>query len=220
MTAAVRVQTFSPPEESTGNAGEGSSPPLRFDAVSMTLHWLTAALVVAQLVGGWSMSLVQDDQAAERLLAVHRSLGVVTWLVVAARLVWRSKWAVKPPLPQDMPLAQKFAARAVEWTLYGLLLFQPLTGLGHSLARGKPFQLFWLQVPALTARDKPLSGLLHDVHVTTAKVLLAVIAMHVAAALFHGLIRRDGVLASMWPQALRSPLPASPALPPQGGERV
>jgi cytochrome b561 len=200
MTAHARVQTFSPAAsgESAGNAGKGSSPPLRFDAVSMTLHWLTAALILAQLVGGWSMSLVQDDQTADRLLAVHRSVGVVTWFVVAARLIWRSKWAVKPPLPQDMPLAQKVAARAVEWSLYGLLLLQPLTGLGHSLARGKPFTLFWLQVPALMARDKPLSMMLHDAHAMTAKLMLAVIAMHVGAALFHGLIRRDGVLASMW----------------------
>jgi cytochrome b561 len=176
----------------------------------MTLHWLTAALILAQLVGGWSMSLVQDDQTADRLLALHRSLGVVTWSVVVARLVWRSKWAVKPQLPQGMPIAQKFAARAVEWTLYGLLLLQPLTGLGHSLARGKPFQLFWLQVPALMARDKPLSMLLHDVHAATAKLLLAVIAMHVGAALFHGLVRRDGILASMWPNQ-RSPRERSPS---------
>lgn len=174
----------------------------RFDGVSMTFHWLTAALVVAQLIGGWSMSLVQDDQTAQQLLAWHRSLGVVTWLVVAARLVWRSRWATKPPLPQDMPLAQKIAARGVEWALYGLLLLQPLTGLGHSLARGKPFPLFWLQVPAVMARDKPLSMLLHDVHALTAKALIALITLHAAAALFHGLVRRDGVLASMWPRHL------------------
>lgn len=182
--------------------------PTRFDAVSMTLHWLTAALVAAQLVGGWSLSLVQDDQAAEQLLALHRSLGVVLWAVVAARLIWRSRWAVKPPLPPTMPPAQKAAARVVELALYGLLLLQPLTGLGHSLARGKSFQLFWVRVPTLMARDKPLSGLLHDVHATTAKVLLALIAMHVIAALFHGLVRRDGVLASMWPR--RSVTPPAP----------
>jgi cytochrome b561 len=177
--------------------------PTRFDTVSMTLHWLTAALVAAQLVGGWSMSLVQDDQAAERLLALHRSLGAVTWVVVAARLIWRSRWARAPRLPQSLPLAQKVAARAVEGALYGLLLLQPLMGLGHSVARGKPFQLFWVQVPALMARDKPLSILLHDIHAATAKALLALIALHAAAALFHGLVRRDGVLASMWPRRLR-----------------
>ena len=173
--------------------------PTRFDGVSMSLHWLTAALVLAQLVGGWSMSLVQDDVAAQRLLLLHRSLGVITWLVVAARLLWRVRWAAKPPLPRDMPLAQRLVARSVEFALYGLLLLQPLTGLGHSVARGKPFELFWLRVPALMARDKPLSMLLHDVHAATAWLLLALIALHTAAALFHGLVRRDGVLASMWP---------------------
>jgi cytochrome b561 len=124
-------------------------------------------------------------------------------VVVAARLIWRSRWACAPRLPQSLPLAQKVTARAVEAVLYGLLLLQPLTGLGHSLTRGKPFQLFWVQVPALMERDKPLSMLLHDVHAATAKALLALIALHVAAALFHGLVRRDGVLASMWPRRLR-----------------
>jgi cytochrome b561 len=174
--------------------------PTRFDPISMALHWLTAALVIAQLAGGFSMSLVQGEQTAERLLTVHRSLGVVTWFVVAGRLVWKSRWANTPPLPQSLPGIQKAAARTVECTLYGLLLLQPLTGLGHSLARGRTFELLWVQVPVLMARDKPLSSLLHGVHEATAKVLLAVIAAHVAAALFHGLARRDGVLASMWPQ--------------------
>ena len=74
-----------------------------------------------------------------------------------------------------------------------------MTGLAQALTRGKPFQLFLVQAPAVRARDKPLTGLFHRIHELSAWAFLGLIAVHVGAALFHRLVLKDRVLQSMWP---------------------
>jgi superoxide oxidase len=171
----------------------------RFDDVSIGLHWMTVVLIVALLASAWSIGLASGGAAAATLLTVHRSLGVALWVLAIVRLSWRLRFAVRPPLPASLPALQRLAATVTEGALYVLLLAQPLTGLAQTLTRGKPFQLFAVQVPALMARDKPLTGLFHRVHELTAWALLGLIAVHVAAALFHRFVLKDRVLQSMWP---------------------
>jgi superoxide oxidase len=72
-----------------------------------------------------------------------------------------------------------------EYGLYALLLFQPLTGLAQSLARGRHFMLFAWQVPKVMTGDKPLTALFHQIHALSAWVLLGLIGLHILAALFH-----------------------------------
>ncbi|THD58321.1 cytochrome b [Phenylobacterium sp.] len=178
------------------------SPPARFDAISMTLHWASLVLIAWLFLSAWSIGLAGDAEGARMALTVHRSLGATMWVLALARLTWRLRFAVRPPFPDGMPRPQRRAALAVEAALYLILLVQPLTGLGQSLTRGKPFELFAFEVPKLMARDKAATGLLHSFHEATAFALLGLIALHVAAALFHGFVRRDGVLRSMWPASL------------------
>jgi cytochrome b561 len=174
---------------------------VRFDTASIVLHWASAILVLGLFASAWSLSLAADAAMAASLLTLHRSLGVTLWIVAAGRLAWRLRFAVRPPLPREVPAFQRFAAAANESLLYAAMLAQPLTGLGQTLARGKPFRLFALEAPKLMARDKPLAGLFHQIHELTAWLLLALIAAHVGAALYHRFVRRDGVLKSMWPGA-------------------
>ncbi|HZZ68910.1 MAG TPA: cytochrome b [Phenylobacterium sp.] len=181
--------------------------PARFDAVSRAFHWISVALIVVLFASAWSLSLARDGEEAAQLLTLHRSLGVTIWVVALARLTWRLRFAVRPPLPRSLPAAQRLAAAVTEGALYVLMLVQPITGLVQSLARGKPFQLFIFEAPRVMARDKPLVSLFHEIHEATAWLLLGLIGLHVAAALFHGLVRRDGVLRSMAPWPARSTRP-------------
>ncbi|HEY3947412.1 cytochrome b [Phenylobacterium sp.] len=173
----------------------------RFDPISMAFHWATALVVIAMFASAWAIGLAADAAGAQRMLSVHRSLGVTLWVVTLARLAWRLRFATRPPLPADLPRAQRLAAALNEGALYAILLVQPLTGLAQSLARGRPFGLFGLEVPKLMVRDKAAAGLFHAIHALTADLLIGLIVLHVGAALFHGLVRRDGVLASMIPNA-------------------
>jgi superoxide oxidase len=173
----------------------------RFDQLSITLHWLTVFLVVTQFTTAWLLS--QHGSDASALLFAHRSMGTLTWIVVAMRLIWRHGFAYLPPFPASMPTLQQRIAKLNEYGLYGLLLVQPLTGLGNTLFRGGPFALFAWQVPALFAPNKAAAQMFHSIHEFGAWGLLALIGLHAAAALFHELILRDGVFQRMLPWANR-----------------
>jgi superoxide oxidase len=172
----------------------------RFDQISIAVHWLTLVLVAAQFATAWLFNLGGDVQ---QLLFVHRSIGILTWIVIVLRLTRRHAFAHLPPFPASMPKLQQRIAKLSEYGLYGLLLMQPLTGLGNTLLHGRAFALFVWRVPAWFAADKAISHLFQTLHELGAWMLLALIGIHAAAALFHGLILRDGVLQRMLPWTSR-----------------
>lgn len=170
----------------------------RFDILTIGLHWVTVALIAGMFASAWLLP-ASGSEHAEMLLIVHRSLGVVTWAVAIVRLGWRFSFAYLPPFPLNMPNVQQRLAKASEYGLYALLLFQPLTGLAQSLTRGRHFTLFAWRVPSVMAADKPLTALFHQIHTLSARVLLGLIGLHIMAALFHRFVLRDEVLQSMLP---------------------
>ena len=171
----------------------------KFNPPALWLHWLTAALIAVQFITIWMHDASTDGAQAAALLLAHRSSGVCVWIATAARLIWRWLGGPLPKWPEDMPWWQRIAAKASEFGLYALLLLQPLTGFAQSIYRGKIFPLLFGEVPVMVARDKPLTALFHNIHAFTALALLALIALHTLAALFHHFVRRDGVLRSMLP---------------------
>jgi cytochrome b561 len=173
--------------------------PRRFDALTIALHWASVILIAGLFASAWSLAFASGGEQARSLLTLHRSLGVTVWLLAIGRFAWRVTLARTPPLPASMPPLQVRAAALSEYGLYALMLLQPLTRLAQSVTRGRPFQLFMFQAPALMVRDKPLTALFHQVHELTAWALVGLIALHVSAALFHGLVKQDGVLGSMLP---------------------
>ena len=171
----------------------------RFDQVSIGFHWLTLALIVGQLTTAFLFVVGEAGPDAANILTVHRSTGIVVWFIAAARLVWRLRFAHKPPFPASLPKLQQATAKANEYGLYALLLIQPLTGLGDTVFRGRPFQFAVWRIPALMPADKPVFHAMHLAHELGAAALLGLIALHAGAALFHGVVLRDGVLQRMLP---------------------
>jgi cytochrome b561 len=174
-------------------------PSRRHDAVSMTLHWLTLLLLIALFGSMWLREQASDGDTATLLLTLHRSAGALVWVITLGRLAWKQRFGRAPALPSTMPLSQRWAARANEYMLYLLLVAQPVTGFIQTVARGKPFALFGVEVPSVMVRDKDLTHFFHGIHETSATVLLVLVGLHAGAALFHGVFLRDGVLASMLP---------------------
>ena len=175
----------------------------RIDPMSIVLHWLTVLLIVGQFTTVWLHEAVgHGTSLGTEILDAHRTMGMLTWTVALGRVVWRYRFAYLPPFPASMPKLQQWIAKANEYGLYTLLLVQPLTGLGGMLFDGRPFNLFLWQVPAVSAPAIHL--LLEQAHRFGGHALLVLIGLHASAALFHGVVLRDGVLQRMlrWPQAL------------------
>jgi cytochrome b561 len=184
----------------------------RFDIVTIGLHWVTVTLITGMFGSAWLLLAIDHEHAA-MLLTVHRSLGVVTWAVAIVRLGWRFSYAYLPPFPQNMSKLQQRLAKASEYGLYALLLFQPLTGLAQSLTRGRHFMLFAWRVPKVMVGDKPLTALFHQIHALSAWVLLGLIGLRIVAALFHRFVLKDEVLQSMMPWRCASAAADTPKSP-------
>jgi len=113
------------------------------------------------------------------------------------RLVYRLTH--KPaPLPDSMPGWQKFAARVTHVFLYGFLLINPLVGWVATSAYGAAISVFgFFTMPAIVEKDRALADQLFQIHLALGLLFTAAVLLHIAAALYHGLIRRDGVLSRM-----------------------
>lgn len=186
-------------EWAEGSGIDAASERERFDQVSIALHWLTAVLIFIQFSSiWWRESVDHNSRLAAVLFDLHRNSGVLVWIVGVARLVWRHRYAYLPPFPLDMPKWQQTLAKINEHSLYVLLLLQPITGLVRVLLRGHPFDLFFWEVPALIENES-IRHVFVEAHEIGAKLLLALIAIHAGAALFHRVVLRDGVLQRMLP---------------------
>jgi cytochrome b561 len=181
-----------------------ADPKLRvFDPVIRFLHWLTLLLVVTIFGLAFSIDLASSNETALVLTQLHHSFGVTVWIVTVARLVWRQV-ARFPNWPADMPPAMRSAARWSEYALYAFLLGQPILGLLQSNAHGDRVALFFVApLPRLIDRDHAIAKQLLAAHETVGFLLLGLIALHAAAALFHHFWRRDDTLDSMLPQGMR-----------------
>jgi cytochrome b561 len=179
-------------------------PELRvFDPVIRSLHWLTLFLVAAIFVLAFAIDSASSDREAIILTQLHRSFGLTVWVVTLGRFAWR-QFARFPNWPANMPAAMRFAAHASELALYALLLTQPILGLLETNADGYRANLFFLgRLPALIGEDRLLARQLLEAHQAVGFLLLGLIALHAAAALYHHLWRRDDTVEAMLPQKMR-----------------
>ncbi len=172
------------------------SKPQNFPQTYKLLHWAMAFIILSMLFLGVSMvqSLAGWQHTA---IHWHQSFGALVLLLVVFRLIIRFT-IQNPPLPQDLPIFQVFMAKASHVTLYALMLAMPILGWLMQNANGlmvEPFGLFYL--PNLIEPDLALYGLLRTLHGYAAWLFFALILLHIGAALYHGWVRRDGVLRSM-----------------------
>ena len=170
-----------------------------YNTVSRLFHWVTVLLVLVMIPVGLAMAQDLPKPWGDRLFVLHKGLGPLVLVVVLLRLGWRAL-NPPPPLPSDLPRAQRLAASAVHAGLYAALIAMGVSGYVFVDAGDYPLEaLRALGIPPLIPKNERLSHAAEAVHVTTAFLLIALIAMHVGAAAFHGLVRRDGIVARMWP---------------------
>lgn len=175
-----------------------------YGTVARLFHWITVLLVVTML--GIGLVMVQEIPRGwqDRLFVLHKGLGIVVLLVMLARLGWRVTHQ-PPPLPASIPAGQARVAEVVHWALYALLIVQAISGYVFVTSGGYPIEVLnALGIPPLLAKREAVAGVAVAVHVAGAYLLMALIVAHVAAAAFHGFVRKDGVVARMWPPVARS----------------
>jgi cytochrome b561 len=177
--------------------------PREFDPVIRLLHWITVIAVTIVFALALSVQLATSGREATAMVQLHRSFGIMVWVVMLIRFVWR-QFTRLPDWTPGIPRAMKIAAQCSEYLLYALMLTQPVLGLLQTNAHGERVNLFFLeQLPPVIGMDRPLARQLLAVHETVGFCLLALIVLHASAALYHHLWRRDDTLDAMLPRWMR-----------------
>ncbi|MBL8474320.1 MAG: cytochrome b [Rhodocyclaceae bacterium] len=173
--------------------------PARYTRTAILLHWLIALTMLGLLGVGLYMTDLKLSPAKLKLYSWHKWAGVTVFALALLRLAWRALHT-PPPMPQAMPAWQRRGAEAAHAVLYLLMFIIPLSGWLMSSAKG--VQTVWfgvLPLPDLLAKDKQLGHFLEEVHASLCYGLMALLVMHIGAALKHHFIDRDDVLTRMLP---------------------
>ena len=174
-----------------------STVPARYTGTAIALHWLMALMIVGSLAVGTYMVDLPFSVSRLKLYNWHKWAGVLILALSAARLLWRLTH--QPPADLPMPDWQRRAAHGAHLALYALFFAVPLMGWAYSSAAGFPIVLFGvLPLPDFVSPDRALAEALKPWHGWLAKTLAAVVLLHVAGALKHHVIDRDGLLRRMW----------------------
>ena len=170
----------------------------RFAAPQRFLHWFMAACIISMLfIGAGMISTVAPKYLT--LIQIHKSLGIAILVLALTRLALRIYYGA-PALPDDLPIPVRLAAELSQYIFYALMIGMPLIGWGMLSAASHPVILFGsVDLPPILPLNANLYSLLRRAHYFLGFAFFALILMHVAALLFHKLVRKDGVFETMAP---------------------
>jgi len=170
----------------------------RYSGVAIALHWLMALLILGNFCLGLYMADLPLSIQRLHLFNYHKWTGATILAIAALRLLWRLTHRPPPDLPA--PRWQIRAAHVTHWALYALFFAVPLAGWAYSSASGFQVVVYGvIPLPDFVPKDKALADSLKELHEILAWVLFSLVALHVAAAMKHTLVDRDGLLRRMAP---------------------
>ena len=173
-----------------------------YDAITIFLHWLTAIVVLLLFVFGIWPGVLRTSTLW------HKWLGLSLMIIIPLRIIWLLAFGRRGTANADEPLLLRLGAHGAHIALYVLLMATSVLGWLYVDARADTLDLFGIDMPMLVYYDRPLQYQLYFWKQLVAYGLLALIALHLIAALgYHYAMRRDGVLNSMLPRRFRRPMP-------------
>ncbi len=178
------------------DAGSTAGP--RYTKVAIWLHWAIGLSVILNI----ALAMLTEGMGRETHMAamgVHKALGITILALTLIRILWRIGHKA-PPLPAGVAAWQRTASKVVHFLFYVLLILLPLSGWVWMSAAGRGIDFFGLfTIPAITGADKALSDVMHERHEVLGLTMLALVVIHILAALKHQFVDRSGVVSRMNP---------------------
>ncbi len=176
-----------------------------FGSLAKFLHWLVAVLVIAMLVFGFFLESFSSS-AKPAMIALHKSIGLSILILIVLRLIWRFM-NKQPEYPLTIPLWEQICAHFVHYLFYIILILMPMTGWLMSSWGGHPVEFWSLwnwQLPL--SINRTLAAYFFTLHKIIAYIIIALLAVHVLAALKHHFIGKNNLLRRMLPGYKPTPL--------------
>jgi cytochrome b561 len=182
------------------NPSGGPAARTEYSAALRIIHWLTALAVFILVPVAVAMSNLPDSAFKNALYEVHKSVGIIAFVLVVLRIVVRLAGGAPPPDPSLAPF-QRTASATVHGLIYALLLAMPVLGYSATNMCCKPVNLFWVwPVPINLEGSEATVKTIFAAHYYLGWLLVALVAIHISAALYHHFALKDGVLRRMLPQ--------------------
>jgi len=161
-------------------------------------HWVLGITIIGMIAYGWWMNHFPARPDRFFYRSIHADIGYAVLLLTVLRLIWRGLNPT-PALPDSSPRWKRILARISHGALYAVTILVAMLGWAHSGARSPNYSDWFglFHVPQFTSPDKAAPQAYEDRHIFFAYVLLALIVIHLAAALWHHFVRRDRVMARM-----------------------
>lgn len=174
-----------------------ATPPATYTRTAVALHWVLAILIGTMILLGLYMTdLPRNTPARSWYFNLHKSLGLLAATVILLRVGWRLRHR-PPQLASTTPPWQAAAAKISHLVLYACMVFMPLTGYLGSAFNKYGVRFFDLPLPSWAWDDPRIRKIFVTAHEWIATLLIALIVVHIAAALYHA-ARRDDVFRRMW----------------------
>jgi len=166
----------------------------RYGAMAISIHWLSAILILVLIATGLRTAGTLDPQTKLTLLRVHVPIAIAVLCLTALRIVWWWRFDRKPhPIP-GMPAWQERIASVSHGLFYVLILGMAGSGIAMMVLSGALPVIFGGDSAALPDFSRLLPHVTHDIG---GKVFIALLVLHIGAALYHHLVRRDGIFRRM-----------------------
>ncbi|MFE1601396.1 cytochrome b [Methylobacterium sp. ID0610] len=173
--------------------------PTHYSSVQKFLHWAIALLIFGLVPVAITMTNIGEGELQNRLFELHKSVGLTVLALALARILVRAARGA-PGLVEGLPAWQRTAARTSHMALYGLIVLVPVLGWAGTSACCAPVAWFGLlSVTLPISGGMPVGERILSVHVVAAFLLVAVVLVHIGAALHHHFVRRDPTLRRMLP---------------------
>lgn len=165
----------------------------RYSRVARWLHWGMGLLIIGNLAGG-----LLHDIDPKLIMPLHKATGILILSLAVIRILWRVTHKA-PPYPASMSSGARFLSTAAHHSLYLLMLVIPLSGWIMSSASDRPISFFGLfDVPKFAVvKDSLMAEISHEGHEILGFVMIALLVVHIAAALRHQFVLKDGIMARM-----------------------
>ena len=167
----------------------------QYGAVAVTIHWLSALLILALLGSGFRAASLTESDAKAQILMAHAPLGILILLLTLARITWWRFADRKPNAVAGSPKWQAWSAKAVHLLLYVIIIGMTASGIGMLALSGAGPTIFSAAPGPLPDFQQYAPRVPHGIG---ARAMVALLVLHIGAALYHQFIKKDGTLRRMW----------------------
>lgn len=169
-----------------------------YGSITKIFHWTMGIMIIGIVIAGFIMTDMDPSDQKWFIYKQHKAFGVIILSLIPLRILWRFL-NTHPALPESVPTWQRKAANLNILFLYLVMVAMPLSGFLMSSFGGHPISMFDLFQIAPFEKNPEISKPAYDVHMFLAWAIAVSIALHIAGALFHHFVRKDGVLKRMLP---------------------